>query len=120
MDPIMSFDSFVRRHGRRLAAIAAAVAACLNAGVAAAAMPGSTWCSERCDELVLDWNATAHQVIAAADGYANPLAASRALAMMHLAMHDAVNAVIAAVRELRLGGTGARRRSRAGRGDRRA
>ena len=51
------------------------------------------WCGQRCDELVIDWNATAHQVIKAADGYANPLTASRALAMTHLAMHDAVNAV---------------------------
>ena len=50
-----------------------------------------SWCGERCDELVIDWNATAYQVIKANDGYQDPLKASRALAMMHLAMHDAVN-----------------------------
>jgi hypothetical protein len=50
------------------------------------------WCGDRCDELVVDWNATAYQVIKASDGYADPLHASRALAMMHLAMHDAINA----------------------------
>jgi hypothetical protein len=50
------------------------------------------WCTDRCDELVIDWNATAYQVIKASDGYRDPLHASRALAMMHLAMHDAVNA----------------------------
>lgn len=73
-------------------------AASLFAGVGASAAPArlstsaSAWCGERCDELVVDWNQTAHQVIKAADGYTNPMAASRALAMTHLAMHDAVNA----------------------------
>ena len=52
----------------------------------------SAWCADRCDELVIDWNATAYQVIKASDGYSDPLHASRALAMMHLAMHDAINA----------------------------
>ena len=67
--------------------------------VAQAADPASrgsvaaSWCSDRCDDLVIDWNATAYQVIKAQDGYADPLNASRALAMLHLAMHDAVNAV---------------------------
>ena len=51
------------------------------------------WCGGRCDQVVLDWNAGTHQVIKAADGYMNPMAASRTLAMVHLAMHDAVNAV---------------------------
>ncbi len=41
--------------------------------------------------LIGDWSLTAYQTIRAADGYADPLAASRALAMMHVAMHDAVN-----------------------------
>lgn len=53
--------------------------------------PQSPWCGDRCDQLVLDWNQATHQVIKAADGYANPLTASRSLAMVHLAMHDAVN-----------------------------
>ncbi len=42
--------------------------------------------------LILDWNRFAQQVIAADNGYQNPLPATRALAMMHLAMHDAINA----------------------------
>ncbi len=50
------------------------------------------WCADRCDEVVIDWNATAYQVIKASNGYADPMAASRVLAMMHLAMHDALNA----------------------------
>jgi hypothetical protein len=54
--------------------------------------PVAAWCSDRCDELIIDWNVTAYQVIKAGDGYANPMSASRTLAMMHLAMHDAVNA----------------------------
>jgi hypothetical protein len=45
------------------------------------------------DAVILDWNAGTHQVIKAADGYLNPMAASRSLAMVHLAMHDAANAV---------------------------
>ncbi len=52
----------------------------------------ATWCAERCDEIVTDWSLTALHVITAADGYADPMAASRSLAMMHLAMHDAANA----------------------------
>jgi hypothetical protein len=43
-------------------------------------------------DVVLDWNDHALQAIAANDGHADPLPASRALAMVHLAMHDAVNA----------------------------
>ena len=43
-------------------------------------------------QLILDWNRFAQQVIVADNGYVNPLPATRALAMMHLAMHDAVNA----------------------------
>ena len=43
--------------------------------------------------MVTDWSLTAYQVIRAGDGYVDPMAASRSLAMMHLAMHDAVNAV---------------------------
>ena len=37
----------------------------------------ATWCAERCDEVVTDWSLTALQVITAADGYADPMAASR-------------------------------------------
>ena len=59
---------------------------------AASGPTAPAWCSDRCDELIIDWNATAYQVIKASDGYADPMNASRALAMMHLAMHDAINA----------------------------
>ena len=52
----------------------------------------AAWCAPRCDQLVIDWNQTAHQVFAAENGHADPLGASRTLAMMHLALHDAVNA----------------------------
>jgi hypothetical protein len=62
------------------------------ANAAATGVEPVHWCASRCDELVVDWNAIAYQVIKAADGYRDPLFASRALAMMHLAMHDAANA----------------------------
>ncbi len=52
-----------------------------------------TWCANRCDHVITDWSLTAFQVIKAADGYVDPMAASRSLAMTHVAMHDAVNAV---------------------------
>lgn len=57
-----------------------------------AATTGKTWCADRCDQIVIDWNQQTHQVIKAATGYQDPMAASRILAMVHLAMHDAVNA----------------------------
>lgn len=44
-------------------------------------------------QVVLDWNAAAFDVGARADEYADPFLHLRAIAMMHLAMHDAVNAV---------------------------
>jgi hypothetical protein len=43
-------------------------------------------------DVITDWNATAIQVIKAVNP--NPLPASRALAMMHVAQFDAVNAVV--------------------------
>ncbi|MBX3634950.1 MAG: phosphatase PAP2 family protein [Rubrivivax sp.] len=73
---------------------ALALAALSVAGGSAVAKPASDhWCADRCDQVVVDWNQHTHQVIKAADGYSNPMAASRVLAMVHLAMHDAVNAV---------------------------
>jgi hypothetical protein len=73
---------------RTLSAIAlAALAASSQAATSA-----KTWCADRCDQIVLDWNLQTHQVIKAADGYRDPMAASRVLAMVHLAMHDAANA----------------------------
>jgi hypothetical protein len=77
----------LRRH---LLAVALASAFTLPSAFANGDSP---WCGDRCDQVVLDWNQAAHQVIKAADGYANPLTASRSLAMTHLAMHDAVNSV---------------------------
>jgi PAP2 superfamily/Vanadium chloroperoxidase N-terminal domain len=59
---------------------------------AAQRAPSAAWCAERCDAVITDWNLAAYQIIKAADGYQDPMAASRALAMMHVAMHDAVNA----------------------------
>jgi hypothetical protein len=53
----------------------------------------SSWCADHCDRVVTEHSLGAFQVIKAADGYQDPMAASRSLAMMHLAMHDAVNAV---------------------------
>lgn len=44
--------------------------------------------------VISDWNENAVTAITAADGYANPLQATRVLAMVHVAMHDAVNGVI--------------------------
>ena len=92
----MSFKRF--SHSRRRSVIAVAVAALFSGITAADAADSSSreattaWCATRCDELVIDWNATAYQVIKADENYANPMSASRSLAMMHLAMHDAVNA----------------------------
>ncbi|MGZ9074831.1 MAG: phosphatase PAP2 family protein [Burkholderiaceae bacterium] len=83
---------------RRRTVIAVAITALFGAVAPAdAADPTSrkaaaAWCADRCDELVIDWNATAYQVIKADENYANPMSASRSLAMMHMAMHDAVNA----------------------------
>jgi hypothetical protein len=74
---------------------AVAFAACaLVAGAAQAQerRAAAPWCADRCDQVVIDWNAIAYQAIKAGDGYVNPMAASRSLAMVHLAMHDAVNA----------------------------
>jgi hypothetical protein len=68
-----------RRAARRWAGPALAVAALALSSQAAAAI--GTWCKERCDQIVIDWNLQTHQVIKAADGYANPMAASRVLAM---------------------------------------
>jgi hypothetical protein len=46
-------------------------------------------------QLVLDWNTTAFDVAAGTDKHGDPFIHLRALTMMHLAMHDAVNAVSA-------------------------
>jgi SAM-dependent methyltransferase len=45
-------------------------------------------------QVVLDWSEAAYQALVEKDHYANPLAASRVLAMMHIAQHDAVVAIV--------------------------
>lgn len=86
-------------HSLARAARALVLAAAGSCAIAAAGEPDHrgpalprSWCADRCDAVVTDWSLTALQVIRAADGYQNPLTASRSLAMMHLAMHDAANA----------------------------
>jgi PAP2 superfamily/Vanadium chloroperoxidase N-terminal domain len=85
----MNTRSFNKTGRHLLCAIALATLA-----TTAQAAPAASWCADRCDQVILDWNAHTHQVITAADGYQLPLPASRTLAMVHLAMHDAVNAVV--------------------------
>lgn len=89
---------------RKTFAIAAVAAAILPLSAAfatsALAAPMATaapldepkWCAPDCGDIVSDWSLTAYAVIRAANGYADPMAASRVLASMHIAMHDAVNA----------------------------
>jgi hypothetical protein len=88
-----SSTAMTRRAALRagLAALLAGSAAVASAGTPLQPQPGA-WCGARCDDVVIDWNLAAHQVIVADNQYINPLPATRALAMMHLAMHDAVNA----------------------------
>jgi membrane-associated phospholipid phosphatase len=88
--------AFGRRQG--LAALGALGVAGLagalgwRAQASGAAADEGTWCSAACGRLVPEWSLTAYAAIKAENGYSNPLAASRTLAMMHIAMHDAVNA----------------------------
>ena len=81
------------RKGAQTSVFVAVVA--LAGPLLAATTPARTapaWCGDRCDEIVIDWNAIAFQVMRTHDGYADPLMATRVLSMMHLAMHDAANA----------------------------
>lgn len=86
----MSFRNFISR-----TTLGALLASCSVFGTNdAAAHPSErTWCAQRCDQVIIDWNLESYEVIKAASGYIDPMAASRVLAMVHLAMHDAVNAV---------------------------
>ena len=43
---------------------------------ATAATTAKTWCANRCDQIVSDWNLQTHEVIKAAEGYRTPMAAS--------------------------------------------
>jgi PAP2 superfamily len=75
-------------------AMSLAVAAALTGAVASparAAAATPAWCAAHCADVITDWSAIAYQTLHAASGYADPMAASRVLAMMHLAMHDAAN-----------------------------
>lgn len=86
------FKSF-RNPRIALFALALGSATLVVPNLAAAAPNERAWCVDRCDQVVIDWNLETYAVIKAATGYADPMAASRVLAMVHLAMHDAVNAV---------------------------
>ncbi len=88
MQTSLSRTTRVVRAGFIVTAITSA--ALTTAAHAQETTPSSSSSAE--SRLVLDWNRFAQQVIVADNGYVNPLPATRALAMMHLAMHDAVNA----------------------------
>jgi hypothetical protein len=64
----------------------------LRAGLTVVSAAVTVASSAESQQQVLDWNRFAQQIIVADNGYLNPLPATRALAMMHLAMHDAINA----------------------------
>jgi len=91
----LSSCSSRRSFGRAVALTAVGLAIAAIAAPATASGPTSTraWCADRCDQVVIDWNLRTHATLKADNGYADPMAASRVLAMVHLAMHDAVNAV---------------------------
>ena len=86
----------LERHGRSLRGmlsavlVGAALMGTANAGVPA--RETALWCDPACGAIVADWGLAAYATIRADNGYQNPLPASRALAAMHLAMHDAINA----------------------------
>jgi len=44
------------------------------------------------NDVIVEWNEHTIAALVAADGYADPLVATRVLTLVHLAMHDAVNA----------------------------
>lgn len=76
--------------------------------VSAATAGDPAWCRPDCGDIVSDWSLTAYAVIRAANGYADPMAATRVLATMHIAMHDAANAGAATYpTHTRIGASGA-------------
>ncbi len=80
-----------RGEGLLLAALLSASAfAAPQASATPAGDPG--WCQPDCGDIVSDWSLTAYAVIRAANGYVDPMAATRVLASMHIAIHDAANA----------------------------
>jgi hypothetical protein len=90
METTMNADVPGRRRRARSLLLALLTGSTLLAAPAHAAE--RLWCDPGCGTLVTDWSRAAYAVIRADNGYANPMAATRVLAMMHLAMHDAVNA----------------------------
>lgn len=82
------------RHSLRgvLSAVLVGVALMGTADAGVPAREAGLWCDPACGAIVADWGLAAYATIRADNGYQNPLPASRALAAMHLAMHDAINA----------------------------
>lgn len=58
-----------RFHAPRLLSALALAALAATGGQAFAKTPANTWCADRCDQIVIDWNQQTHQVIKAANGY---------------------------------------------------
>jgi hypothetical protein len=80
--------------------LAATVAAACDPARPAGARPGARPAPARLDpvdrrpnDVVLAWNVAARDAATAHDKYGNPSAAARLYALVHLAQHDAVNAV---------------------------
>ena len=72
----------------------AGVAGCaseLSSGASPSVAPVSP-ADARPNTAILTWNTAARDALVAHDKYANPLAAARVYALVHLAQHDAVNA----------------------------
>jgi hypothetical protein len=81
-----------RRRGEGLllaALLSTSMLAAPQARATAASDP--KWCQPDCGDIVSDWSLTAYAVIRAANGYVDPMAATRVLASMHIAIHDAAN-----------------------------
>lgn len=58
----------------------------------------------RSNEVILTWNTIAHDAGVAHDQYVNPMAMARVFALLHLAQHDAINAVDPAFETYAFGG----------------
>src|SRR5262245_6771781 len=84
MEKPMIEDLFVRRRPQRIANVTASVLGLL-------ALTGSGIPHEAAGDEVLDWNITGFDATAA--GGQNNIVISRTMTMMHLAVHDALNAI---------------------------
>ena len=85
-------SSRVSRTTRALRASLIIASAALASAADGQDRKSQSWSAPESHRVILDWNRLAQQIITADNGYQNPLPATRSLAMMHLAMHDAVNA----------------------------